>query len=85
MAEEDKDCRLVCAVSSTPHCKLCGSTSSICSRTGLPHIILKGTVNGKVRTKLAEPYPPPFASAGARWIINSAEAKTQAYLQQLLL
>ena len=61
----------------------CSGRKGMCSRSGLHHIILKGTdkASGLLWTVLAEPYPPSFAGAAASAPIT---ASNQQHLRRLL-
>ena len=61
----------------------CSGRTRMCSRSGLHHIILKGTdkASGLLWTVLAEPYPPSFAAAAASALITASD---QQHLRRLL-
>ncbi len=48
---------LGCNIELTPIARMCHQKSGLCSRTGKPHVQLRGAVNGVWLTSVAEPYP----------------------------
>jgi len=56
-----------------PMNKLCRGQKGVCSRTGRPHLQLNGRSNGVSWTKIAEPYPGPWARQMARHLVQAAE------------
>ena len=56
--------------------RTCRMRKGICSRSGCRHVVLAGLNKDKVfMTKLAEPYPPSFASQLAKVHVNAEKAK----------
>ena len=63
--------------------KTCTGRRGLCSRTGLPHIQLNGRTQGISWTKIAEPYPAPWAAAAAHCLVHAAESLAMSRLLRL--
>ena len=71
------------AVENTLLDNMCGR-SSICSRTGLEHIRLRGYAGGGVsNAMLAQSYPSQLTAAIAKWLVNSVDTLHMEHLCQL--
>ena len=68
-----------------PLCKRCHGRNSICSKSLLPHIILKGhdRASGMSWTKLAEPYPPKLVKVAVNIIVDALENRRLHRLSSL--
>ena len=63
----------------------CSGRKGMCSRSGLHHIVLKGTdkASGLLWTVLAEPYPPSFAAAAASALITASDQQHLGHLLRI--
>ena len=64
----------------------CKPRGNICSRTSLPHVMLRGNVpgSGKSWTSQAEGYPARLSTLLASWLCRAADASESSHLLSLI-